>query len=982
MWTHLQVDKATIENIFKPLHDRAKKYKHPWSIAELLLTKDDIEWLKAWFIRLTPDNTQNWIKTIILTKAEDDAFVSYRQMFGSTLICAAAEVCRKESREDSVWPAIRKLFINCPELRDELFLSNGQPSSLTKDVISDAVRALNLRHVMDIEGTQQWFTTIKLQFGFTYRGAKNRLAEWLVNLGRPHAVQYLIGDSDFPELTSKSFQALWSALTQYRRGLITESEILRSLEGNPWVKAHWVNDLLKEAKAKISTLGIGEWYPGENATPHDGISDEKFCTVRYIALKWPNGESPRLRFHIDKQGIEDEVCNTNISELDFYIDSRKICRWLRQGDGSWAGEEMLFAEPDTYKQYPNLNPRILTMHSGTGDILLEWDFADSGLVEEVLVFDLDREKMIKAKFEQLEPNRNYAVICDRNCNIQGCDPIEIFTYSNINRKVLRLPSSLDQNFCVVYEDFVIWQPVKDRMDQPQKLSLKLSPLTTEVLSLNDRTYLFLNGLPEDAEKVELLIHKKRYKLDPHMEGWVTQKEIKLSPELAARERTVRVRFLSNNRSHTIEPQLAFTLLGAAMYRYGKGDNNQISYEVLEKGKELNRSEGTTHLRIWTPNMDKRTDVLEGSYRVGRLIHKKIKLSDFPGHGGQLQIINDGQRYNLGVTCIDTGSVRYFLPSMLGCDAQLFLISEKDPKEVGDNGYIVYIWYIGEKQKAKFKKILTNNIQPTSTNYIWKINNLENPLSIALTWKGYWIGAWWNIERIHEYVSSRKQLSESDFAIIKWLRIPVLNSTIVSALETVISNNPCAFLKSWLRNSGLPQIDPAPKPNDHILGADTIVRHFLWNDISAMHVKEAIRLVTGDPSPWHQVDRSLDSLQKLADISPVLLWKGLEHCLMKKADKIIDILNAFLRAQVGLLSNANLNQLNYRLSALKKRTLQATALSEEDLERTIEKRIISFTHSKMDLTKIDRENLLILSETMSGRNYLSAKIAEYWIDLSK
>ena len=123
-------------------------------------------------------------------------------MFGSILICAAAEVCREESREDSVWPAIRRILADSPELQGELFLSNGQPSSLTKDVITDAVRALNLRHAMDIEGTQQWFTTIKLQFGFTYRGAKNRLAEWLVNLGRPHAVQYLIGDSDFPELST------------------------------------------------------------------------------------------------------------------------------------------------------------------------------------------------------------------------------------------------------------------------------------------------------------------------------------------------------------------------------------------------------------------------------------------------------------------------------------------------------------------------------------------------------------------------------------------------------------------------------------------------------------------------------------------------------------------------------------------------------------------------------------------------------------
>lgn len=982
MWNHLQIDKATIEEIYKPLYGRAKEFDYPWSIAELSLTKHDIEWLKSWFKYLTPDNTRNWIQTILLTKLDDEAFVSYRQMFGSLLICTAAEICREESREDSVWPTTRKLFDNYPDLLSELFLSNGQPSALTKDIINDAVRALNLRHAIDIEGTQQWFMTIKLQFGFTFKGAKNKLAEWLVNLGRPHAVQYLIGHPEFPELASSSFQALWSAFTQYRRGLITESETRRTLESNPWIKTHWIDDLLKEAKAKISILGTGEWDYGEADTLSEDISDEQFCPVKEIILKWPHGHPPRFSFLLDKHGIENEVRNTNIGELDFYIDGKKICRWLRQRDDSWAGNEMIFAEPDVCRQQPNLNPKSLTIHSVAGDIWLEWDFSDSGLAGEVLVFDLDKEKMTKAQFEPLEPNRNYAIIFNRHCSIQGCDPVEVFTHNNTNRKVLRLPSSLDQNLCAVYEDFLIWQPVKDKKVPPQKLSLIISTPTNDVLSLNDRDCLFLRGLPEDAEEVELLVHKKRYKLDPHGEGWITRKKVTLSPELADRQRTVRVRFLSDNRFHNREPQLAFPLIGAAMYRYQKVDNNQFSYEVLKEGGELNISEGTTYLRIWVPQMDKRTDVLEGLYRVGRLKRKKIKLSDFPGHGGQLQIINDGERYNLGVTCIDSGCVRDFLPSILGCDAQLFLRSEKDPKEAGDNGYTVYIWYTGEKQKAKLKKIPNKNIQPTSTKRVWKINILENPLSISLTWKGHWIGAWWNIESIRDYITSRRQLTESEYAIMKWLRIPVLNSRIAEVLKGKILNEPVPFIKAWMRDTGLYQLDQMLKPHIHLIGVDTVIRYFLWNDISDIHIKKVTGLITGEDNYWYHGDRCLGNLQKLADISPVLLWKGLEHYLKNKTEKIIDLLNTFVRMQVGLPSNANTRHLNYRLNALKERTLQATAFSEEDLEGTIEKRMKSFRYDRSKLSEQDRESLLILSETNSGRRYLSAKIAEHWIDLSK
>ena len=220
MWTHLEPQSAILEQVFEPLRAKAVQYEHAWSIAELRLPEGDIRWLRSWLGYLTPKSAENWIYSVMLAKYADDACATYRQMFGSLLICAGAEVCREKSREDSVWPAIRSILPESHALRRELFLPNGQPSPLTKDVIADAVRVLNLRHAMDIEGTQQWFVTIKLQFGFTYRGAKNRLAEWLVNLGRPRAVQYLDGESEFSELTSDSFQSLWRALKQYRQNLI------------------------------------------------------------------------------------------------------------------------------------------------------------------------------------------------------------------------------------------------------------------------------------------------------------------------------------------------------------------------------------------------------------------------------------------------------------------------------------------------------------------------------------------------------------------------------------------------------------------------------------------------------------------------------------------------------------------------------------------------------------------------------------------
>ena len=115
---------------------------------------------------------ENWFRSVLPQKVGGETFVTSRQMLGALLICVGAEICREESREDSVWPAIRRILPKSHALQGELFMSNGQPTPLTKTVIADAARALNLRNAMDIEGTQQWFVTIKLQFGFTWRGSK------------------------------------------------------------------------------------------------------------------------------------------------------------------------------------------------------------------------------------------------------------------------------------------------------------------------------------------------------------------------------------------------------------------------------------------------------------------------------------------------------------------------------------------------------------------------------------------------------------------------------------------------------------------------------------------------------------------------------------------------------------------------------------------------------------------------------------------
>jgi hypothetical protein len=307
MWEHLSPSNANLESVYEPLQKKADQFDRLWSIAELRLTSDDIHWLEAWFSLLKPNITKRCLN----------------EMFGGILLCLGSEICRENSTEGSVWPAIRNILPTYHPLRNELFLSNGQPSHTAKDLITNATRNLNLRNAMDIEGTQQWFVTIKLQFGFTYTGASSRLAEWLVGLGSPVAVFYLNGNSDFSELISESFQSLWKALKQYRQGWINENEIREIFRLNPWVKFHWVDNLLIEAKSRIETLGTGEWT-GVDPGQYDARTEEYLCPVSRISLNWNPADVPRLQFQLDRDIILNEIAETSATELDFLIDGKKI----------------------------------------------------------------------------------------------------------------------------------------------------------------------------------------------------------------------------------------------------------------------------------------------------------------------------------------------------------------------------------------------------------------------------------------------------------------------------------------------------------------------------------------------------------------------------------------------------------------------------------------------------------------------------------
>jgi len=972
MWENLDAKNANLESAFEPLLYRADDFSRVWSIGELSLSASDVQWLHTWFVHAKAQDAQSWLQPGFFANLQG-SYVSYPHMLGGLLIAMSAEVCREHSREDSVWPAIRSILPLSHPLHNDLFLANGQPSALAREMIGGAAHFLNLRNAIDIEGTQQWFVTIKLQFGFTLHGAKSRLAEWLVGLGPPQAVQYLNGDSGYPELASDSFQSLWLTLKQFRRGWIEEEDARAVMASNPWVKPQWINDLLIEAKARIDALGTGEW-PGTETPVHPQLSTaDEFCPVADISLEWPPGGTPSLKFILDTEAIEDEIGETSATEIDFLVDGTRVGLWRRQPDRSWAGQKPLPAEPPKSRNKPNLSPAILTAFSRSGQVFFEWDLADSGLPEEVVVFDLDNSHMVRAGSERLHSSGNYAIVCDRTCTIQGCRPVETFEADGIARKVLRLPTPVEETFSIAYGDFMLWQPILPQSDSGTPFGVTVTASGQEVLSFDDRTHLVLHALPEDAKDVRLLIHRTTYVVEHDGRNWHTVKAVALTPELAAGRRRMRVRFEQDSQTYSVRPRISLPLLAAAMVRHNADIKcSTLSLEALREGSVVNRSEGTSYLRVWAPDQDKDAVLFEGESAVARLRRSKVKLQDIPGHGGELLVVAKAERMSLSLRCRDRGCIRTFLPSMLGSPAQLFLLRDKAPEEAGDDGYIVYEWTPDSRHRAKLQRVA---VLPGSNHRVWQIRPSENMLALALTWKGVWRGAWCSLERIREYISNRKCLPQHDFAVLKWLRVPILDPALEPTIHKAILDSPTQFVRSWKSDDGLPS---ELHPHDHIPHQDSIIRHFIWDKSIGVSWKD-VATVVGSCDYRFDGNRCCQHLENLLDVSFRLFWRWLIECQKKCPMHSCSLCRLFLHSRVGLPENTRGPAFSNRIHVLRERVLSVTGLSPERLEEIILKGCPTADNPGLILTAEDSSDLLMLSGINSGRKYLGARIVQHWMD---
>lgn len=245
-------DRNTIRNAFIAIiaaaeHKKRKGLLYPWSLAELSPDNEDFHWIWFWAIGLDIDTASIWLSPGISFKF-DKIVMPCQIAIGTLLLFLTSEIARREAEEGQVWAVCSEMF--SLDIKRALFDHNNQPSQLYKTTLEEAAKWLQLRHVFGIEGLQNWLDTTYLQFGFTYRGFKKRLPEWLAGQNTTQSIKYLLD----PIHGSKSFKVLWDALRAYRASNITEARLCQIIAESPWVLPEWTNDLVIKAKEPLERL--------------------------------------------------------------------------------------------------------------------------------------------------------------------------------------------------------------------------------------------------------------------------------------------------------------------------------------------------------------------------------------------------------------------------------------------------------------------------------------------------------------------------------------------------------------------------------------------------------------------------------------------------------------------------------------------------------------------------------------------------------
>lgn len=930
-----------LEEVFLHFLNRLESLPNPRSVAEGRITTDEFEALKRWSSGQEPRMwSRMWCESTNQVDLSNEIFASKREMFGALLLILASEVCRENSNEDSVWPAVTSVMQPDKRFLSPLFVG-GQPTTVCKMALAAGTRRLQLRNLIDRYGAQEYFDTVKLQFGFTLQGAVRRLPEWLDGLGSPIAVRILTGvELEYGDLRSNSFIALWKALDNFRCSRVSLENTSALLQASPWIRPQWAPELIRAAKLRTNRpsapLSVPEIVGGTN---------EAVCE---LLLRWEYPAKPELSLRLNEERVYEILGERG--RATFAVDGRVVDRWTLQEGGGWRGRRELPCQAEGAKH--NLRPNLLSI-SSEGELLEEVDLNE--MAEPLLLFDLGTGTLVNLT-SKLNPRMDYALICDTDLSVPDVKQ----AIKLKDRAAYRLASPWPQDLRVVCDGLTYWEPTVDQREPIKPIRLNLESLPCETTQIGSVCRVNVTGVSEDATVVTVIAGGWSYHTTKHGSVWQTERPLQITLAMALGKERIRVQVISARFSRTVTPKFCLNLRGIACIEADANNDAEPNWTLLSAGHTLNRADGSGRARVFVGR--DRSDLFEGACFVGKISSRTFQLGDLHGWGAPLISRSEGHADTVLVESVEDYGAGKFVPSLFGGQTCAWLTWQVPISPSKDQRILV--WHQISQKPRDWPAI---EVASQQDDFLWKLPNLGVAAAMAIAYQGTRIASYWACGPIIDAL--RRAPSNGLFALLRWLKVPVLNPLFRTAMEQSVAQDPGAFVSGWFNGEAL-QYGLVHRPAEQ--GLDVIIRQFLWNYVERNETRmEGIaRTFRTDGRPQTESELFRSSLSRLGEICPSLSYNLAR--LKLRGDKYRKCVRAVAASMLRQPETTEISPLRTRMIVDCQDCANLLRVAPEALEKSVNA-FGGYLDNRASDYKQFEPDLRRLGETSRGRQFLTASL---------
>jgi hypothetical protein len=437
--------------------------------------------------------------------------------------------------------------------------------------------------------------------------------------------------------------------------------------------------------------------------------------------------------------------------------------------------------------------------------------------------------------------------------------------------------------------------------------------------------------------------------------------MKISLGVALGDERVRVRVEGEGYARTVVPKLSLSLRGIAVIETADNEDAEPQWKLLNSSSPLNRAAGAGKARIFVEKME--SELYEGPCLVRKLSSRALDLRDLHGWGGPLVVRPKGApQFVLVGSVEDHGCVGLFVRAMLG--KSLNTLYRRTPQPPSPD-HEVWVW---SDIDTASRRIPGRDIRSEQDGFVWKLPELTQVAVLALAYQGACLGTSWNTDLIS--AALRRSLSAKTFALIRWLKLPVLSPTFRPSLQQAVSRAPVEFVRGWLDSANLPN-GLVHRQAEQAL--DTVIRAFLWNHVerSEGRMNEVVRAFlrpTPDGAVQGEAEQFKRALIQVGESCPSLAYNFAN--VRVHGEKYRKYVRSVV-AEMLQEGSAELSQLRGSLTRLGRDCANVMGITQEELTAAVDSYGRSLDGQISDGK--GAEDLRRLGERKIGRQYLTASL---------